>query len=476
MRYLILLLILTLSAAIVLAHGDEEHDDNNVEEIVIGEVSVPEHPTYHEHARPIIEANCVACHSDGQIAGYAPFTAAEDVVLAAPDIKFHVVTGIMPPWMPSRVNLPLKRNRSLTDEEIAMLAAWTDAGAPLGDPHDYTPSATDGFQFPDVRADLTLQLDEPYEPADDALDDYRCFAFPLEMDSPQYIAGYEFIPGVLEMAHHAILYLVDSALEAEVEARDGVDGAPGWTCYGTTGLSQSGSILATWTPGTFGLRYPPGTGFKVEPGQIIVLQMHYNLWSTRQPDRTRVHLQLEPGDSGLAELWTIPLNAPVEIPCPTGVEGPQCEREYAINRVAELYGEAMRAVPDRRLTRCRQTLADYADNTGEHARGYCDYPSPFLQPLTVYGVLGHMHELGRSFRMELNPDGDDSLLLLDIPRWDFHWQDSYQFVEPLEIAFGSILRMECAWDNSLSDDPRYVVWGEGTADEMCFGTLLALKQ
>ena len=170
------------------------------------------------------------------------------------------------------------------------------------------------------------------------------------------------------------------------------------------------------------------------------------------------------------------MNAPVEIPCPSGVEGPQCERENAIKRIADLYGDELSELPDRRLERCRQTLDDYAENTGENAMTYCDFPSPFLEPLTVFGALGHMHELGRSFRLELNPGKENAVLMLDIPRWDFHWQDRYQFVEPLLITFGSALRMSCAWDNSLSDDPRYVVWGEGTSDEMCFGALLALKQ
>ena len=185
---------------------------------------------------------------------------------------------------------------------------------------------------------------------------------------------------------------------------------------------------------------------------------------------------MESGDADLDELWTIPLNAPVEIPCPAGVSGPHCKRENALDRLAALYGEDLRGLPDRRLRRCRQTLEDYANNTGENARGYCDYPSPFFSPLTIYGVLGHMHELGRSFRMELNPGSDDSIVLLDIPRWDFHWQDRYQFVEPIQVDFGDMLRISCHWDNSLSDDPRYVVWGEGTADEMCFGTVMALKQ
>ena len=214
---------------------------------------------------------------------------------------------------------------------------------------------------------------------------------------------------------------------------------------------------------------------RIAPGQFIVLQLHYNLWTARQPDQTRVLLEVEDADADLKELWTIPLNAPVEIPCPSGVEGPQCERENAIKRIAELYGAELSALPDRRLERCRQSLDVYADSTGENATTYCDYPSPFIEPLTVYGVLGHMHELGNRFRMEPNPGKENAVLMLDIPRWDFHWQDRYQFVEPLRITFGSTLRMSCTWDNSLSDDPRYVVWGEGTSDEMCFGTLLALR-
>lgn len=476
MRLLILFVIFAFGAASALAHGDEEHEEDEARAVDVSVVTVPENPTYHEHVRPIMETSCNTCHSAGQIAAYAPFENPDDVLWAAGDIRFHVVNGIMPPWMPSRENLPLKRDRSLSDTEIATIAAWVDAGAPLGDPADYRPAPTDSLDFVEVRADLTLQLTEPYVPSEDLLDDYRCFAFPLDLDAAQFITGYEFAPDVREMAHHGIVYLLDAEFAAEIQAKDDADAGPGWSCYGGTGLSRSGDMIATWTPGTFGISFPAGTGYLIEPGQHVVLQMHYNLWTTRQPDQTRIRLQLEAGAAELAELTTIPLTAPVEIPCPAGVEGPQCERDAAIQRIAELYGDELSELPDRRLRNCRQSLADYADNSGENARTFCDFPSPFFKPLTVYGVLGHMHELGRSFRMELNPDGDEPLLLLDIPRWDFHWQDRYQFIEPVTISFGDVLRMSCTWDNSLSDNPRYVVWGEGTSDEMCFATVMALKQ
>ena len=269
--------------------------------------------------RPIIEASCVACHSEGQIAGYAPLTSADDVVWAAQDIKFHVVNGIMPPWMPSRANLPLKHDRSLSDEEIAMIAAWADSGAPLGDPHDYAPSATDGFDIVEIRADLVLQLDEAYAPAEDALDDYRCFAFPLDIATPQFITGYEFVPDVVDMAHHVILYRFEKEANGAIQSRNYADGRPGWSCYGGPGLSIKGVGIGGWAPGAPTVLFPQGTGILIEPSQLIVVQMHYNLWTTRQPDRSQVILQLEPAENKLAELIDVPLTAPVEIPCPTGV-------------------------------------------------------------------------------------------------------------------------------------------------------------
>ncbi len=472
MRYLMICLLIFASSLPTLAHGEEERDDDT-KAVDISQVAVPQNPTFHEHVRPIIESACAACHSEGQIAAYAPFTEAEEVVAAAEDIRFHVVNGIMPPWMPSRENLPLKRDRSLSDSEIATIAAWADDGAPLGDPDDYAPAPTEGVGLVEIRADLTLQLDEPYLPNADLLDDYRCFAYPLDIDAPQFITGYDIVPEALEMAHHALVYVLEASAWTLAEAKASEDGKPGWQCYGGPGLRQRARSIGGWTPGAFGVELPPGGGHRIEPSQFIVLQMHYNLWTTRQPDNTRILLQLADGAAELDELTIMSLAAPVEIPCPAGVEGPQCEREAALQRVGELYGDFASRFPNNLLRICSQTVADYADNKGERSIGQCDFP--LRNDATLYGVLGHMHELGRSFRLELNPDSEDSLLLLGIPRWDFHWQGQYQFAQPIIVERGDVLRMTCTWDNSLSDDPRYVVWGEGTSDEMCFGTLLALK-
>ena len=471
MSWLCLLLLILASAMPVLAHGEEDHDDDDAAEVSL--VAVEGEFSYHEHVRPIIEASCVACHSEGQIAAFAPLTDTQLVLDAAEDIAWHVRYGYMPPWPPSRLSLPMQADRSLSDDEIATIVAWAESGAALGDSNDYAPAATDGFELVEIRPDLSLQMAEPYTPDESLLDDYRCFAIPLDIDEPRFVTGYQFIPDAAEMAHHSIFYLLGAGAQSAVEQRNYADGAPGWTCYGGAGVSGVVDSFGGWVPGMQPVRFPAGAGFVIKPGQTLVLQMHYNLSASQEPDRSRVLLELAPAGSELAELVYAPLIAPVEIPCPTGVEGPQCQREAALQRVGELYGREASYTPDYLLRSCRQRLDDYADNSGEVARGVCDFPID--EPVTLYSVTGHMHELGRSFQLELNPDTDGALMLLDIPRWDFHWQGEYFFVEPLELARGDVLRMECIWDNSLSDEPRYVVWGEGTSDEMCFGSALALK-
>ena len=469
---LLIVFLLIVSSLMVLAHGDED-DDHHDEEVQTSDVVLEFTPTFYEHVKPIIADNCMACHTEGQISG--DISLADDDVLNAYE-DFAYLTGIryMPPWMPSQTSLPMEHNRSLSDYEIAVIQAWAAAGAPVGDEADYVePQAA--FALSEVRADQTLQIDEPYMPEENVDDDYRCFAFAPDIDEPVFLTGYEFLPDVTAQVHHGIVYLLDSSATREIERLNYADGRIGWSCYTGTNINRSDEeFLGTWTPGTFPTVFPEGTGYWVEPGDIYIIQIHYNLLTNREADQTAVNLQYADGASDLQRLLTYELQAPVEIPCPTGVTGEQCDRNVAIARSAELYGDfSLRQRPDVLLRVCGQTFADYADNIGEDATTSCDYDIPL--PLTVLGVFGHMHELGVHFELELNPDTDDSVMVLDIPAWDFHWQDRYQLLEPLVLNRGDVMRMTCTWDNTLADDPRYVVWGEGTEDEMCFATIMLLE-
>ena len=118
---------------------------------------------------------------------------------------------------------------------------------------------------------------------------------------------------------------------------------------------------------------------------------------------------------------------------------------------------------------CGKTVADAGWTTT------CDRQVP--QRLTIYGVAGHMHLRGRDVSIVLDPGTPKQRTLLHIPAWDFRWQDAYFLQQPVTVGPTDTLRLSCRFDNSVEAQPpavptpRYVLWGEGTTDEMCLGAL-----
>lgn len=94
------------------------------------------------------------------------------------------------------------------------------------------------------------------------------------------------------------------------------------------------------------------------------------------------------------------------------------------------------------------------------------FPNDFGFPVKVWGLMPHMHQLGK--RITITGANDECLV--DIPRWDFHWQQQYFRPSPHVMPHGQSITLRCEWDNPTA---RTVRWGEGTADEMCFAFIYA---
>jgi hypothetical protein len=78
----------------------------------------------------------------------------------------------------------------------------------------------------------------------------------------------------------------------------------------------------------------------------------------------------------------------------------------------------------------------------------------------LWGVVPHMHTRGRKIKVMYQ-----SQCLIDIPEWDFHWQQFYFYKQPVQLAFAlNALSLSCTWDNETSSP---ITWGENTSDEMC---------
>ncbi|MCA9213246.1 MAG: redoxin domain-containing protein [Planctomycetales bacterium] len=86
----------------------------------------------------------------------------------------------------------------------------------------------------------------------------------------------------------------------------------------------------------------------------------------------------------------------------------------------------------------------------------------------------HMHLRGKAFRYEaIYPNGSKEVLL-DLPRYDFNWQLSYELAEPKLLPKGTVIRCTGWYDNStknpVNPEPNKPVrWGRQSWEEMMIG-------
>jgi len=282
------------------------------------------------------------------------------------------------------------------------------------------------------------------------------------------------------------IFHIDASQVAVANSISGRDGKPGWSCYGSVdlpsterhhhgrrdnvGFGQAG-LIAGWVPGQDPSVYPQHSGILFQPGDALVLQVHYHYDDTPVPDQTTVAIQTDPGTDNFKKIDIVNPIAPVELPCMPGATAPLCNRDTALADDAREYGPIGSLAEPALLSQCgetaQQVAANFHDGVGTST---CDYQIP--QSGTIVSVFGHEHTLGQSFRLTLDPQTSHPTVLLDIPTWNFDWQMNYALAKPIHVDAGQTIQMTCSWNRALDPNrpPKYIVFAEGTEDEMCFST------
>jgi len=407
-------------------------------------------PTWHQDVAPIVDAYCVDCHADGGIAPF-PMDSPQAVSQLAPAVAEVVGERIMPPYYAERGHTPLAYDRFLTDAQIDTVLAWLEADAPLGDadePGDAIEVQTGGLS----RFDVTLQPDEPYTPQLSP-DDYHCFVLDWPETEPKFVTGFEVLPGNPVIDHHVVAYAIGPSQADQVLAFDDMDPGPGYECFGSAAHSrwEPDSLvdqlrqvyLGAWTPGVTGLEF--ANGQRIEPGSKIVLQVHYfTLGNEGEVDQTAVRLKLD--DAVDAEAFYMPW---MNILWPAG---------------------GSMQIPAGRITEHEHQASPFGSLNLDVFAGGEDFSDGML----LHSVFAHMHVLGRRMTYTVHRADGSEQVLLNVPRYDFDWQQEYVFAEPVLLMPGDELSVECEFDNTAEwiaekglGEPVDVDWGEGSLDEMC---------
>jgi mono/diheme cytochrome c family protein len=378
--------------------------------------------TFNNQIVRLLQDNCQACHRPGDI-GPFPLITYQDAHGQQDKILGVVESRKMPPWKPVPGFGDFVAPRRLSAQQIDIVRAWVESGAPEGDARDLPPPR----QFPDMwtlgQPDAVLAPAESFEVPSGDRDLYRCFVIPTSFAEDRYLSAVEYLPGNRKVVHHVLTFLDTTG---QAEALDRADPGPGYTCFGGAGFLPQGSI-GGWAPGSLPTVMREGVGMLLPAGARVVMQVHYhNQTGVTHEDRSRIalHFATKPVDKRYRSIpvWNRGLTIPA------GAERHEVRASWTV---------------------------------------------PAAWNLHAIGVFPHMHLLGREMTVTATyPDGT-TRPLIRIDDWDFHWQGGYDYVQPVPLPGGTRIDVVAIYDNSERNrrnpnkPPKEVSWGEGTSDEMC---------
>lgn len=181
--------------------------------------------------------------------------------------------------------------------------------------------------------------------------------------------------------------------------------------------------LTAYVPGSRAGTFPDRSAIRVPAGSKLVFQQHYTPNGVEQTDMTKLGLTFGKDEDITHEVYTL-----------VGID-----QEFEIPPHAESYS----------------------------VQGRVRYLPPHAQLLAV---MPHMHLRGKSVRLFAESKGEQSVLL-DVPHYDFNWQHSYEFKDPVPLSSIDDLSFDATFDNSNNnpanpDPSEFVTWGDQTNEEM----------
>ncbi|MGB7727387.1 MAG: hypothetical protein WBL50_05105, partial [Candidatus Acidiferrum sp.] len=326
----------------------------------------------------------------------------------------------MPPWFAERGIGKFSNDPSLSEEEIAVLAAWADANAPAGNPTDAPAERKWSGRWTMAAPNLAVTMTEGAKIPADGEVDYTYEIVPTNFKEGRWVQGSEILPGMPENVHHAVVYVrppgspwlrhapvgkpfTAGMLTSEDDRRDAM-----WT---------DSDILLVYAPGSTPDDWAEGMAKYVPAGSDLVFQMHYTTNGKAGTDVTKIGLRFA------------------------------------------------KKTPDKRVLTLQLTNDHFLIPPGVpdyRVEAWGTLPNDAL----LLSFFPHMHLRGRRFEYNI-VEKDGSIKPLLRVNYHFHWQMSYRLAEPLALKAGTKLQAVAWFDNSRGNmhnpDPDAAVrWGEQT--------------
>jgi peroxiredoxin/mono/diheme cytochrome c family protein len=318
--------------------------------------------------------------------------------------------GRMPPWHADPRHGHFSNDARLTDEEREQVFAWVAAGAPRGDEADLPPAP----KF--VEGWQMPQAPDLVVPIQDA-------AFDVPAEGTVAYKYFVVDPGFTEDKWVRVAECLPNNRAVVHHIIVFVRPPAGTKSADGRGMN----FLVGYAPGTRPMVAPEHAAKRIPAGSKLVFQLHYTPIGTPQQDRSSIGMVF--------------------------VKDPSTITHEVVTASA---GNHTFAIPPG------------ADNHEVLSA------RRFGKDTELLSFFPHMHLRGKSFRYELELADGSREILLDVPRYDFNWQNHFLLNEPRVLPKGSILRCTAHFDNSTDNpanpDPTETVrWGDQTWEEMMIG-------
>jgi len=197
---------------------------------------------------------------------------------------------------------------------------------------------------------------------------------------------------------------------------------------------QTTKLIAGYTPGATPMTLPSVAplklGIPITAGSDIYFAMHYPAGSFGEQDSTKVIFHFYPiNETGIRQVYAAAIIENWNFTLPPDV----------ITNVSGSYPPG---------------------NNG------------LTNEISVLSVFPHMHLLGKDIKSFAIKPNLDTVKFIDIPHWDFHWQDFYFFKHMPYLPIGTTIKGNGNYDNTTANienpnnPPEPVYPGLNTTDEM----------
>lgn len=399
--------------------------------------------TFNADVAPIVQAKCAYCHKPGEA---APFTllSYEDVAKRATFIKKVVESRYMPPWKADDTYVSFSHNRSLSEGEIKTISDWVKAGAPKGKGDAKKISVLEGTSY-SRKPDLSLKVKEAYTVPGDNYERFIIYKIPFELPDSANVEAVEFFSSDKKIVHHAN-YAVHAVLDTSINIYNTADmlnltedDRRKYDQY--LPYKKTMSYYGGWIPGSSYQSFPRGFGWVMPKRGVILLTVHYapqgkdeattsgiNLFFTKEPIQRNIKV-ISFGSGGIGE-----------------------------NAISPRF----HYIPANKVSNYSLEIVNRSDTE------------------SIFYVWPHMHLLGKTFKSYAVSPSGDTTRLVNIPDWDFRWQELYKFKKPAILPRGSKLVIETSYDNTAGNPfnpnkpPRQVISGGDMKSDEEMMTLLLI--